>query len=166
MLDCGPRYWYAVTNLKSSLIGLRTRAKQITVVMLTDGPETRVGGFKRYGEVAAWVENLCQGLAEVALDGGSGGVVTVVNVGAIRPGDTGLDSSADHKLTQKRVEEIFKEELARVKRRVVVSEGSPRWKGKVAAEGVKVEFVDMATYLMTPESKEDLSEAEISGWQG
>jgi len=165
ILDCGPRYWYAVTNLKSPLIGLRTQAKRVTVVLLTDEPETRVGGFKRYGEVAAWVENLCQGLAEVALDGGSGGLVTVVNAGAIRPGDAGLDGSANHELTQQRVEGLFKEEYPRVKGRVVKPEGSLRWKGRDDAEGIQVEFLDMATYLGTSGSREDLSEEEISVWK-
>jgi hypothetical protein len=133
--------------------------------MLTDGPETRVGGFKRYGDVAAWVENLCQGLAEVALVGESGGQVTVVNAGAIRPGDAGLDGSANHELTQNRVEELFQEELARVKGRVVKPEGSLRWKGKEDVEKVGVEFIDMTTYLAISGSREDLSEDEISAWQ-
>jgi hypothetical protein len=164
ILDCGPRYWYTVTNLKSPLIGLRTQAKRVTVVLLTDGPETRVGRFKRYGEVAAWVENLCQGLAEVALDGGSGGLVTVVNAGAIRPGDAGLDQLADHGVTQQRIEGLFKDELARVKGRVVKWEGSQRWKGMEDAKGVRVEFLDMATYLDTSGSREELSEEEISVW--
>ena len=136
----------------------------MTVVLLTDGPEAKVGGFKRYGEVAAWVENLCQGLAEVALDGGSGGVVTVVNVGAVRPGDAGLYGTANHELTQQRVERLFKKELARVKRRVVKPEGSLRWKGQEDAEGICVDFVDMGTYLGTSGSGEDLSEEEISVW--
>jgi len=166
ILDCGPRYWCAVTNrnLKVPLIGLRTQAKRVTVVLLTDGRETRVGGFKRYGPVAAWVENLCQGLAEVALDGGSGGMMTVVNAGAIRPGDAGLDGSANHQLTQQRVKGLFEEELARVKGRAMELEGSRRWKGREDAEGIRVEFMDMATYLGTPGSKEDLTEEEISIW--
>lgn len=69
------------------------------------------------------MENLCQGLAELALDGESGGQVTVVNAGAIRPGDTGLDGKADHERTQKRMEEIFKSELARIQGRVVKQNG-------------------------------------------
>ena len=164
ILDCGPRYWYAIANLKSPLIGLRSQAERVTVVLLTDGRETRVGGFKRYGAVAAWVENLCQGLAEVALDGGSGGMMTVVNAGAIRPGDAGLDGSANHQLTQQRVKGLFEEELARVKGRAVKLEGSQRWKSRLDAEGLRVEFMDMVTYLGTSGSKEDLSEEEISVW--
>jgi hypothetical protein len=164
ILDCGPRYWYAVTNLKSPLIGLRSQAKRVTVVLQTEGPDIRVGGFKRYGEVAAWVEDLCQGLAEVALDEGSGGVVTVVNAGAVRPGDAGLGRSADHEVTRQRIEGLFKDELARVKGRVVKAEGSQRWKGREDAERVRVNFLDMATYLDTSGSREDLSEEEISVW--
>lgn len=166
ILDCGPRYWCAVTNrnLKVPLIGLRTPAKRVTVVLLTDGRETRVGGFKRYGPVAAWVENLCQGLAEVALDEGGGGMITVVNAGAIRPGDAGLDGSANHQLTQQRVKGLFEEALARAKGRVITSEESQSWKSREVAEGVRVEFVDMATYLGTSGSREDMSEEDISVW--
>jgi len=164
ILDCGPRYWYAVTTLQSPLIGLRTRAKRVNVVLLTNGPETRVGGFKRFGEVAAWVGNLCQGVAEVALDGGSGGMVTVVNAGAVRSGDAGLDGSANQEITQQRCEGLFQEEYLRVKGRIVKPVGSLRWKGSEDAEGIQVEFIDMATYLGTPGSREDLIEEEISGW--
>ena len=162
--DCGPRYWYTVTNLKSPLIGLRTQAKRCTVILLTDGPETRIGGFKRYGEVAAWVENTCEGLAELALDQGSGGAVTVVNAGAIRPGDTGLDSKADHEVTQKRVVDLLQLELARAKGRVVKADGCSRWKGSQDADRVRIVCINMATYLSTAESREDLSDEEISVW--
>jgi hypothetical protein len=164
ILDCGPRYWYAVQNLKSPLIGLRTRAKRCTVILLTDGPETRVGGFKRYGEIAAWVENICQGLAELVLDGGNGGVVTVVNAGAIRAGDVGLDSKADFVTTQQRVEEVCRDELARVRGRVVTPKGG-RWKSRKEAEKPEIKFVDMETYLTTPGSREDLKEEEREDWR-
>lgn len=107
---------------------------------------------------------MCEGIAEIALDGSSGGVVTMVNAGAIRPGDAGLDGSANHELTQNRVKELFKEELARVKGRVVKDEGSLRWKGKVDAEKVKIEFIDIGTYLGTAGSREDLSKEEVSVW--
>jgi hypothetical protein len=164
ILDCDPRYWYAVKNLKSPLIGLRTRAKQCTIIFLTDGPETRVGGFKRYGEIAAWVENVCQGIAEMALDGGNGGVVTVVNAGAIRPGDVGLDNKADHVTTQHRVEEVCGAELARVKGRIVTPKGG-RWKSRKEAEKVEIKFVDMGTYLPMPGSREDLEEEQRKAWR-
>lgn len=163
ILDCGPRYWYAVKNLKSPLVGLRTRAKKCTIVFLTDGPDTRIGGFKRYGEIAAWVENVCQGLAELALDGGNGGSVTVVNAGAIRPGDVGLDSKADHGSTQERIEKICRAELGRVRGRVVTQRGG-RWKGRTDAEKVEIQFMDMETYLATPGSREDLTEEERRAW--
>ena len=90
--------------------------------------------------------------------------MTVVNAGAIRPGDAGLDGSANHQLTQQRVKGLFEEELARAKGRVREVEGSQRWKGGEDAERIRVEFMDMVTYLGTSGSKEDLSEEEISVW--
>jgi len=90
--------------------------------------------------------------------------MTVVNAGAIRPGDAGLDGSANHQLTQQRVKGLFEEELASVKGRAVKLEGSQRWKSREVAEGVCVEFVDMATYLGTSGSREDMSEEDISVW--
>jgi hypothetical protein len=51
-----------------------------------------------------------------------------------------------------------------VKGRVVKAEGSQRWKGREDAERVRVNFLDMATYLGTSGSREDLSEEEISVW--
>ena len=88
----------------------------------------------------------------------------VVNAGAIRPGDAGLDGSANHQLTQQRVKGLFEEELARVKGRAMELEGSQRWKGREDAVRTRVDFMDMATYLGTPGSKEDLTGEEISVW--
>jgi len=90
--------------------------------------------------------------------------VTAVNAGAIRPGDARLDRSADHGVTQQRIEGLFKDELARVQGRVVKWERSQRWKGMEDAKGVRVKILDMATYLDTSGSREKLSEEEISVW--
>lgn len=113
--------------------------------------------------MAAWVENVCQGLAELALDSGNGGSVTVVNAGAIRPGDVGLDSKADHESTQARIEEICRAELGRVKGRVVTQRGG-RWKSRTDAEKVEIKFMSMETYLATLGSREDLKEEERRAW--